>query len=126
MTSTFFGHVKRKRPPALVYKFLRDLESGLFETPRSFDVLARYRTEELKLNKSGSALRVSYPENPLILAFCKKYPQVRLPARLQHHRWQGPPSDRAHMEAPPHTPPCIGLRMVVWGGHTGHSRSHAA
>ena len=76
MTSTFFAHVKRRRPTALVHKFLRDLESGIFETPRSFDVLSQYRTEELKLTKAGQRLRVSFPENPLIHAFIKRYPQV--------------------------------------------------
>ena len=76
MTSTFFSHVKRRRPAALATKFLRDLESGLFETPKSFDVLAKFRTEELKLDKAGQRLRVAFPESPLILAFCKRYPQV--------------------------------------------------
>ena len=76
MSSPFFKEVKRKRPAALVTKFLRDLESGVFQTPKSFDVLSNFRTEELKLNKAGQSLRVAYHESPLILAFCRKYPQV--------------------------------------------------
>lgn len=76
MSSPFFKEVKRKRPAALVTKFLRDLESGIYNTPKSFDVLSKFRTEELKLDKSGQSLRVTYHESPLILAFCRVYPQV--------------------------------------------------
>jgi len=76
MSSPFFKELKRKRPQALVTKFLRDLESGVFQTPRSFDVLSKFRTEELKLDKAGQRLRVAYHESPLIQSFCRKYPQV--------------------------------------------------
>jgi hypothetical protein len=119
MSSTIFSAVKRKRAPGLLRRFLRDLESGIFQTPKSYDVFSRsgcgrdvmdarehcmqwdgaspplsmphgrmsplaapnfsprrYRTEELKLDRSGEALRVTYPEGPLITAFCSKYPQV--------------------------------------------------
>ena len=101
MTSTFFSHVKRRRPAALATKFLRDLESGLFETPKSFDVLAKFRTEELKLDKAGQRLRVAFPESPLILAFCKRYPQVRMVTDLMDalfprlRTWRHPPDSMA-------------------------------
>jgi hypothetical protein len=82
--SVFFEHIKRKRSPALIYKYLRDLESGLFHTPKGFDVFTKYRTEELKLDRTGEALRVVFPENALILAFTRKYPQVNLAVSILH------------------------------------------
>ncbi|GAX83007.1 hypothetical protein CEUSTIGMA_g10434.t1 [Chlamydomonas eustigma] len=75
--SAFFCHIRRKRSSALVYKYLRNLESGVFHIPKSFDLFSKYRTEELKLNHTGDTLCVAFPENALILAFYRKYPQIK-------------------------------------------------
>lgn len=38
---SFFSHVRPRRTAAMVKKLVRDLESGLYATPKSFDALAR-------------------------------------------------------------------------------------
>jgi hypothetical protein len=41
----FFSHIKRrKREPALVKKFLRDVESGYFASPKCLNALPRCTT----------------------------------------------------------------------------------
>jgi len=73
----FFDVVRKRREPGLLLKFMRELDSGLYETPKSFNVLAGYRTEELKLQKGISLMRLSFPESDLIREFYKKYPEAK-------------------------------------------------
>ncbi|KAG2498811.1 hypothetical protein HYH03_003004 [Edaphochlamys debaryana] len=55
---------------------MRDVESGQFAAPRAFDVLSRYRTEQLSLNTSDRP-RIQLPEAPFVRAFLQKYPEAK-------------------------------------------------
>eukprot|EP00798_Chlamydomonas_sp_ICE-L_P017201 gene17201-23521_t len=76
--SEFFKFVVKKRQPAFVKRFLRELESGAYQVPRSFDVLARYNTEELKLDTRSQRLKLAFPEDRLMKDFMKRYLEAKL------------------------------------------------
>lgn len=67
---------KPLRQRSLVTKLMRDLDSGQFKVPASYDILSRYRTEQLCLD-GKFALKVSLPEKPLVREFLRRYPEAR-------------------------------------------------
>ncbi|MEW5299420.1 MAG: hypothetical protein WDW38_004562 [Sanguina aurantia] len=75
--NVFSVFLKPKREPGLLSKYMRDIESGCFEVPRSFDILRRYETEELKLRHS-KALELRFPENTLMKEFYVQHPEAKL------------------------------------------------
>ncbi|KAG1667855.1 hypothetical protein FOA52_011043 [Chlamydomonas sp. UWO 241] len=82
VTNALMSAVGRRgvQSAGLMRRFLRALESGVYATPRSHDVFSRYRTEELKLNRSAETLRVQFPEGKMASSFAAKNSLARATA----------------------------------------------
>ncbi|KAF5831052.1 hypothetical protein DUNSADRAFT_13663 [Dunaliella salina] len=79
----FFKHLKPRRAPALVHRALRNLDSGQYAVPASYQVLLRFPAEELK-NKQRKPMKALLPENHLMHKFYIRHPEARLePVPLQ-------------------------------------------
>lgn len=63
-------------PPNLLKQCMRGVESGVFQAPRAFDVLYRYRSEELK-TRYPFPTQYFFPEAPLIEQFYARYPEAK-------------------------------------------------
>eukprot|EP00983_Pelagomonas_calceolata_P026918 845494-Pelagomonas_calceolata.AAC.1 len=72
----FFKHLKPRRVPALVRRALRNLDSGQYAVPASYQVLLKFPAEELK-NMQRRPMKVMLPENRLMHKFYMRHPEVR-------------------------------------------------